>query len=102
MWLLNTEWERDGKTLDLDALSKGPKPFLPRGRNQGRLDELMEFLGRFVAKSEGKRRIGALMKKNRGAKYVPNLFHRISQILYNAFDYQKRDTGCDKFHKNFI
>ena len=72
-WLENTEWEVEGKKLDLEALSRGPKHFLPGVGRRGRLDELMEFLGEFLARSEGRKRIGDLVRSNRGAKYIPNL-----------------------------
>ena len=68
MLLQNAEWERDGKKLDLEGLSQGPQVFMPKGQRPGRLDELMDFLMEFVAKSEGQNRINELMKKNRGAR----------------------------------
>jgi len=37
------------------------------------MDKLCDFLGDFVAKSEGKKRVDDLAKKNPGAKYVPDL-----------------------------
>ena len=57
---------------------------MPKGRRPGRLNELMDFLMGFVAKSEGQNRIKDLMKKNRGASYVPHLI-KASQPAHVMF-----------------